>query len=223
MSGKLVVLEGLDGSGKSTQYELLCQRLETEGLDFRRVSFPRYDEDSSVMVRQYLQGRFGTNPGDVNPYAASTFYAVDRFASYKEDWGHYYEQGGFILAARYTTSNAAHQASKLDANERGTFFDWLYDFEFNLLGLPRPDMVLYLDVSVKASMQRMLVRQQETGTSGDIHETDMEYLMSSLAAGRAAARHYGWTKVACEIGDDMRSINDINDELYAHVMRLLRK
>ena len=139
MKGTLIVIEGTDGSGKSTQFQQLRQRLEREGISFRNVVFPRYQEESSALIRLYLSGAFGTKPGDVNPYAASSFFAVDRYASYRQDWGDWYEQGGLVLCDRYTTSNAVHQASKLSAEERDTFFRWLYEFEFGKLGLPKPD------------------------------------------------------------------------------------
>ena len=152
MKGTLIVIEGTDGSGKSTQFQQLRQRLEREGISFRNVVFPRYQEESSALIRLYLSGAFGTKPGDVNPYAASSFFAVDRYASYRQDWGDWYEQGGLVLCDRYTTSNAVHQASKLSAEERDTFFRWLYEFEFGKLGLPKPDLVLYLDMPTGASV-----------------------------------------------------------------------
>ena len=113
MKGTLIVIEGTDGSGKSTQFQQLRQRLEREQVAFRNVVFPRYQEESSALIRLYLNGAFGTRPGDVNPYAASSFFAVDRYASYRQDWGDWYEQGGLVLCDRYTTSNAVHQGSKL--------------------------------------------------------------------------------------------------------------
>ena len=126
--GKLIVFEGTDGSGKATQTELLCRTLTEQGVPFRRLSFPRYSEESSALIRLYLGGAFGSHPDDVNAYAASTFYAVDRYASYKKVWGEWYERGGLVLADRYTTSNAIHQASKVPQEEREDFFRWLYDF-----------------------------------------------------------------------------------------------
>ena len=142
MQGKLIVFEGIDGSGKSTQFKLLTERLEKEGVPFRKVVFPRYKESSSSLLRSYLSGEFGSEPGDVNAFAASTFFFVDRFASYKSDWGEYYKNGGTIICDRYTTSNAIHQGAKLPENELNDFLDWLYDFEFRLMELPRPDFVV---------------------------------------------------------------------------------
>ena len=128
MSGKLIVLEGIDGSGKSTQYRLLLERLKEANVDFRSTVFPRYKEESSALIRLYLGGAFGEKPSDVNACAAAAFYAVDRFAAYKQDWGGYYENGGLILADRYATSNAVHQGCKVEEEKLGEFFDWLADF-----------------------------------------------------------------------------------------------
>ena len=146
--GKLIVLEGIDGSGKSAQYRRLCARFEREGIDYHSIVFPRYDQESSALIRMYLNGDFGEKPDDVNPCAASIFYAVDRYASYMTDWKSAYEGGGIILSDRYTTSNAVHQGAKLPAAEQPAFFDWLYDLEYVKLGLPRPDLVIFLDVDL---------------------------------------------------------------------------
>ena len=153
--GKLIVLEGLDGSGKATQAKRLAAALAAEGRPVREITFPNYASDSSALVRMYLAGQFGARPDDVNAYAASSFYAVDRYAGYKADWGRFYEEGGILIADRYTTSNAVHQTSKLPPQERQTFLDWLFDFEYRKLGLPEPDRVLYLDVPTELSEQMM--------------------------------------------------------------------
>ena len=144
--GKLIVFEGTDGSGKATQSALLCQELEKRGIAFRKLEFPRYQEESSALIRLYLGGAFGSAPDDVNADAASTFYSVDRYASYKQDWGGFYESGGLLIADRYTTSNAVHQTGKLPPEKRDAFLDWLFDFEYHLLGLPEPTRVLSLDM-----------------------------------------------------------------------------
>lgn len=221
MQGRLIVLEGIDGSGKSTQYELLCSRLEREGRSFRRVVFPRYDKASSALVRAYLGGEFGTSPSDVNAYAASTFYAVDRFASFKTEWQAYYENGGLVVADRYTTSNACHQGGKVPPEQRQHFLDWLYDFEFRLLGLPQPDAVIYLDVDIEVSRRQMERRQRDTNTSADIHERDFSYLSQCLEAGRYAAEHYGWKRISCADGGEMRSVEEIHREVYGVLAEML--
>ena len=218
MKGTLIVLEGIDGSGKSTQYRRLCQHMTALGKPFHSVVFPRYDQDSSALVRLYLSGAFGTKPVDVNAYAASAFYAVDRFASYRLDWKPAYEAGGLILADRYTTSNACHQGSKLPDSELPAYFDWLYDFEYHRLELPRPDLVLYLDVELDVALAQMAERRRAGGGTGDIHEKDAAYLGQCLRAGRRAAAHYGWTRIACLRDGKMRDIEDIHEEIFSHVL-----
>ncbi len=211
--GKLIVFEGIDGSGKSTQYKLLCEKLKAEGVEFRSLVFPQYSEPSSALIRMYLAGEFGSRPGDVNAYAASAFFAVDRFASYKKSWGDYYENGGLIITDRYATSNAVHQASKLDREARHAFFDWLYDFEYTKMGLPAPDMVVFMDISAEAASAQMRSREDATGTSADIHEKDMEYLKSCCEAARDAAEFYSWQRVSCLKDGTMRGIDDIHSEV----------
>ena len=178
--GKLIVLEGIDGSGKSTQYRRLCQRMENDKIDYNHIVFPRYDKESSALLRLYLGGAFGTDPGDVNAYTASTFYAVDRFASYRDDWGKVYENGGLILSDRYTTSNAVHQGCKLPDDELPDFFNWLADLEYVKMGLPRPDLVIYLDVDIETATRRMRRREAKNNTQADIHEKDTAYLERCL-------------------------------------------
>ena len=184
--GKLIVLEGIDGSGKSAQYRRLCARFDGMGMAYHHIVFPRYDQESSALIRMYLNGAFGAHPSDVNAYAASTFFAVDRYASYRTDWGEIYENGGLILSDRYTTSNAIHQGAKLPENELTSFLDWLYDFEFRLMELPRPDFVLYMDIDLNSCVRQMNARQNATNTKGDIHETNSDYLAACLKVGQIA-------------------------------------
>ncbi len=214
MSGKLIVFEGTDGSGKSTQFARLCQRLEQEGRPFQRLIFPQYDKPSSALLRMYLNGEFGSHPGDVNPYAASTFYAVDRYASWKQGWGEYYRQGGLVLADRYTTSNAVHQACKLPEREWEDFFRWLEDFEFGKLGLPRPDAVVYLDMPTDKAVSLLRAREAATHTTADIHEVDTDYLALCRRTALRAAGCLGWHRVACADADgQVRSREEISREI----------
>ena len=221
--GKLIVIEGTDGSGKSTQFKALSQRLEAEGIAFKHLVFPRYSEESSALIRMYLGGQFGDKPSDVNAYAASAFYAVDRYASYKKVWGQWYEQGGLVLSDRYTTSNAVHQASKEPEENRAEFLRWLYEFEYDKLGLPRPDLTIYLDVPTEFTESLMRSREAATGTQADIHEQDLAYLATCRKMGRAAAEYYGWTVIDCVRDGAMRSIEDIHQEIRAHVERCLEE
>ena len=219
--GKLIVIEGTDGSGKSTQFNLMSQRLTEEGHAFRHIVFPRYTEPSSALIRMYLGGEFGKKPTDVNAYAASAFYAVDRFASYKQDWGQWYEDGGLVLSDRYTTSNAVHQSSKVPEAERRSFLKWLYEFEYDKLQLPRPDLTIYLDVPTSFTETLLRRREADTNTHADIHEQDMNYLATCRSAGKAAAAFYGWTVIECVRDGAMRSIEDIHEEIYRHVLACL--
>ena len=213
--GKLIVLEGIDGSGKSAQYRRLCARMENDGIAYNHIVFPRYDKESSALIRMYLSGQFGENPGDVNAYAASTFYAVDRYASYRTDWGELYEKGGIILSDRYTTSNAVHQGSKLPDDQLPAFFDWLQDLEYEKLGMPKPDLVIYLDVDLETSLARMRRRQQKTHTSADIHEKDKDYLSRCLHTAEMAAEHYGWTRIPFLKDGKERDVDEKNREIYS--------
>jgi len=221
--GKLIVIEGTDGSGKSTQFKLLTQRLEAENRTFRRLVFPQYSEPSSALIRMYLGGEFGTKPSDVNAYAASAFYAVDRYASFKKVWGDWYDNGGLIVSDRYTTSNAVHQASKEPAEKQGDFLKWLYDFEYNKLGLPAPDLVIYLDVPTDFTEAMMRRREADTNTHADIHEQDLNYLATCRRTGKAAAEYYGWTVIQCVKNGAMRSIEDIHEEIYRHIAACLEE
>lgn len=221
MKGKLIVLEGTDGSGKATQLRLLGDNLKARGIGFAHASFPRYESQSSALVKMYLNGEFGSSPSDVNAYAASTFYAIDRFASYKQDWGKYYEQGGLVLCDRYTTSNAYHQGAKLQNEERDAFLRWLYDFEFGKLGLPKPDKVIYLDVDTAVTIHSLRSRETATNTKADIHEVDSEYLLRSHMAARQVAAALGWNTVQCCKDGNLRSIEDISHDVLAEVLRII--
>ena len=219
--GKLIVFEGTDGSGKSTQFSLLTRRLEARGVDFRTMVFPQYTEPSSALIRMYLGGEFGARPSDVNAYTASTFYAVDRFAAFRKVWGEYYRNGGLMLSDRYTTSNAVHQASKEPEQDREKFFAWLYDLEYRHMGLPVPDLVLYLDVPTELTGQMLRRRERDTHTHADIHEQDETYLKNCRAAAQEIVRDCGWTVIRCARDGGPRSIEDIAAEVWRRAQGLL--
>lgn len=218
MSGNIIVIEGTDGSGKSTQLKFLCERLEAENVDFKKITFPRYSEPSSALLKMYLNGEFGQNPNCVNPYAASTFFAVDRYASYKTDWEQYFKGGGTVICDRYTTSNAVHQATKMPKGETNKFLSWLFDFEYNLLGIPEPTKVFFLDMPPECSLSLIQNRQ---GSEGDIHEKDHEYLAKCRERALDLCQSQGWQKINCAIKSNLRTIEDINDEICKEVWKLL--
>ena len=216
MKGRLIVLEGTDGSGKSTQFARLCRRLDERGQRYQRLVFPQYSQPSSALIRMYLGGEFGSSPADVNPYAASAFYAVDRYASWKKVWGEDYREGGLILADRYTTSNAVHQTVKCAPEDRPAFLAWLDDFEHEKLGLPRPDLVVYLDMPTHQAQRLLRERESATHTQGDIHEVDGSYLAACRACALQAAEQLGWHRVSCvDGGGALRSVEDIHEEIWS--------
>ena len=221
--GKLVVIEGLDGSGKSTQLDLLQENLKNHAIECRAVSFPDYDNPSSTLVKMYLNGNFGTNPNDVNAYAASVFYTVDRYASYKAKWGEYYENGGTVVSGRYTTSNAVHQASKLSEDKWEDFLSWLYDFEYNKIGIPKPDKVIFLDMPVEVSQKLLTKRYEGDNSKKDIHESDTEYLDRCRKAAIFTANYSGWEIIPCADYGEARSIEDIANDVLNSVLKLYKE
>ena len=211
--GKLIVLEGIDGSGKATQSALLEKKLKAEGKEVMHISFPDYDSDSSALVKMYLAGQFGKDPGDVNPYAASLFYAVDRFASYRTKWKDFYEKGGIVIADRYTTSNMVHQMTKYEEEkERKDFLSWLEKTEYEELELPRPDLVILLDIPLSISENLVKERAKQGGTM-DIHEQHLDYLKKCHDAYQELVTMYGWQKIACAAHGSLRSMEDIAAEV----------
>ena len=223
--GKLIIFEGLDGSGKGTQTQLTAEALKAEGQDLRQITFPNYQSPSSSLVKMYLGGEFGQRPDDVNAYAASSFYAVDRYASYKTDWGSFYREGGLVLSDRYTTSNAVHQCSKLPPMHWDGFLNWLFDFEYKKIGIPAPDCVVYLAVDPEVSQRLMTERYHGDESKKDIQEKDREYMARSRAAAEYCARTLGWQRIECTTIENgaktMRTVQDINAEVLAQIRPLL--
>ena len=217
MNGKLIVIEGLDGSGKATQAKELVRALEQKRICTRKVSFPDYDSDSSALVKMYLAGEFGKDPSDVNAYAASVFFSVDRYASYKKDWGKFYREGGVVVADRYTTSNAIHQCCKLPEAEWEAYLDWLFHFEYEMMGIPAPNQVIYLQVDVEESQKLMSGRYHGDESKKDIHEGNLEYLRKSRRAADYCAHKMGWKVINCFENGAMRTIEDIHAEILSIV------
>lgn len=223
--GKLIIFEGLDGSGKGTQTALTARKLRERGTDLRQITFPNYASDSSSLVKMYLAGQFGDKPDDVNAYAASIFYAVDRFASYKTEWGEFYRNGGLVLSDRYTTSNAVHQCAKLPPMHWDGFLNWLFDFEYKKIGIPAPDAVFYLAVDPEVSQQLLKERYHGDESKKDIQEKDREYIARSRAAAEYCAKTLGWYRIDCTGNDadvkSMRTVEQINEEILAKLEVIL--
>lgn len=221
---KIFVIEGTDGSGKQTQVERLCKRLEEEGRPYLKVSFPRYENPSSSLVKMYLAGEFGTNPNDVSPYTASVLYAVDRYAAYKQDIEKAIAEDKIIVLDRYTTANMVHQTAKISSEEeKEKFLDWVWDFEMNIMGLPKPSKVFFLKVAPE--MVSKLIKNRQNKINGedkkDIHERDENHLRAAYEAGVYVAEKYGWHKVECVEAEQMRTIEDIHEEIYKEVEKMI--
>ena len=215
--GKLIVIEGVDGCGKQTQTEKLYQRLINENKKVMKIAYPRYDNPSSSLVKMYLSGEFGKNPNDVSAYIASIFYAADRYASFKQDYETFYKEGGIIIADRYATANIVHQTSKIaDPVEREKFLNWLWDLEFNIFGIPVPDKVFFLNIPPETSMKLMENRKNKFSgeTKKDIHESNPEYLKATYENACSLINKYNWTEIICTKNDELRTIDDIHEEIY---------
>jgi dTMP kinase len=220
--GKLFVIDGTDGSGKQTQFNKLVERFQKEKIDFMKISFPRYDNPSSSLVKMYLSGEFGENAKEISPYIASTFYAADRYASYMQEFGKYYHDGGIILADRYTTANMVHQSGKIkDKQEREKFLNWLCDFEFKLYGIPEPTEVFFLNMPPDYAMKLMEKRENKfTHTEQkDIHERDRQHIVDSYNAACDLVSKYHWHEVKCIENDRIRTVEDIHEEIFAEVKK----
>ena len=221
--GILIAIDGVDASGKQTQTEMLYERLVSEGRRVRKISFPAYDKDSSVLVKQYLAGEYGKNAEDVNAYAASVLFAADRFSTFRMDWKKDFDAGVIIIADRYVSSNMIHQAGKLsDINEKNAFLDWLWELEFGKFELPEPLVTVFLDMPPEYGIKLMENRNNKiTGEQEkDIHEKNVEYLEKSYKNALYVAKKCGWNVIECVKDGKLRSIEDINDEIYNLVMNV---
>lgn len=215
--GRLIVIEGLDGSGKATQTKLLNTALIKKGYNVKQVSFPDYDNPSSALVKMYLGGELGESPADVNPYAASSFYAVDRYASYKQFWQKDYDNGMLILADRYTTSNAIYQLAKVKNNMRDSFLNWLEDYEYNLLGMPAPDKVIYLDMPPEISQELMMKRYNGDESKKDLHESNFKFLLECRQSALYSAQKLNWSVIDCGKDGKPYSIEDIHKAVLKEI------
>ena len=222
--GKLFVIDGTDGSGKQTQLQKLKERFDKEKIEYKTVSFPNYDSPSSSLVKMYLNGEFGTDPLKISPYIASTFYAVDRYATFKKEYEEYYNNGGIILADRYTTSNMVHQAGKIkDDEERNKFLDWLWDFEFNLYGLPVPTKVIFLNMPTEYAEKLMENRANKITheEKKDIHERNKSHLQDAYNEACKLVKKYDWCEIHCVEDGRIKTREEIHEEVFRNVKNYL--
>lgn len=218
--GKLIVIEGTDSSGKETQTKRLFEKLEEKGLKVKKISFPNYDSPACEPVKMYLAGAFGEDAMKVNPYPVSTMYAIDRYASFKTEWEKFYNEDGIIVTDRYVTSNMVHQASKIrDLDEKKQYLNWLEDLEYEKMGIPRPDLVIFLNMPTEMAARLMAERKNKiTGEEKkDIHERDKEYLKESHANACKIANIYNWKEIKCNDGERIKTIEEIGEEVFSLV------
>ena len=213
--GRLIAIEGLDGAGKNTQSEKLCRYLEVKGKKVRKIDFPNYAGRGSTLVKMYLDGELGDSPDDTNPYAASAFFACDRYISYVTDWKEFLaDPDSVVVANRYTTANAYHQLSKMPREEWDSFLDWLFDFEFGKLGLPVPDDVVLLRLPPEVSEKNVEKRSAKVHVEKDIHEKDEEYLSRCAEAARYVSDKLGWTVIDCARDGVQLPVDEIFSMLF---------
>lgn len=217
--GKLIIIEGLDGCGKSTQTALLEKYFQNENINYKKIKLPDYESNSSTLVKMYLGGEFGENADDVNAYAAGAFYAVDRFASYKLDWGKDYEAGTLILADRYATSNSIYQMEKIDEAKWDEYLDWSADFEYNKIGIPKPDLVIFLDMPVEVSQKLMTSRYNGDEGKKDVHEANVEFLNNCRKSALYTAKKQGWAVIPCSDGENPLPIDEIHNTILDFIKK----
>ena len=225
--GKLIAVDGVDASGKQTHTQMLYEKLKNDGYNVKKISFPDYDSPSSSLVKMYLSGDFGENPDDVNAYAASSFFAADRFASFRTDWKKdYLLPDTIIIADRYVSSNMIHQASKIeDEKEKNKFLDWLCELEFEIYQIPKPDMTFFLDMPVEYAKKLMVDRENkfDNEASKDIHERNGDYLLKSYKNACDIAKRFLWNTISCVKDGQIRTIDEINNEMYISLKNLINK
>lgn len=209
--GRLIVIDGLDGSGKATQTQALLEYLCRQNYPARAITFPNYNSRSSELVKMYLQGEIASTAQEVNAYASASFYACDRYISYRTEWESDYCEGKLILADRYVSSNAIHQMVKLPKSEWDRFLDWIYDYEYGRLGLPKENQLIYLDMDPTVSHKLLSSRYSGDESKRDLHEKDDTYLLRCREAAYYAAKKNHWDIVRCDNGEVPYSISEIFD------------
>ena len=210
---KLIIIEGLDGSGKSTQIELLEEYLKSNEIIYKKIKLPDYDSPSSTLVKMYLGGEFGSSADDVNAYAAGAFYAVDRYASFNLGWKKDYESGALIIADRYATSNSIYQMEKIEESKWDEYLEWSEDFEYNKLSIPRPDCVIYLDMPVEISQRLMTSRYDGDENKKEVHEVNVDFLNKCRKSALYTAEKQGWKVIECSNGKEPYSVDEIHKKI----------
>lgn len=218
--GKLIVIEGTDSSGKETQTKKLYERLSFLGKNIMKITFPNYESPACAPVKMYLAGEFGSNALEVNPYPASTMYAIDRYASYKKDWEKFYKEDGIVITDRYTQSNMIHQGSKIkNPKEKENYMKWLVDLEFNKMEIPKPDIVLFINMPFEFAQELMKNRENKiTGEmKKDIHEKDKEYMKLSYINACEIAKSENWVEISCVKEGKLKTIEEISEDIFEAV------
>ena len=223
--GKIIVIEGTDSSGKETQTKLLYERVKKIYDKTIKISFPNYDSPACEPVKMYLGGTFGTDATKVNPYPISTMYAIDRYASFKQDWEKKYIDDYIIITDRYVTSNMIHQASKIeDIKEKDEYLRWLIDLEYNKNEIPEPDIVIFLKMPIDKAKELMENRKNKIDGSEkrDIHEVNEDYLKKSYENATAISKKYNWCEIECVENNKIKSIERINDEIFFKIKEIIQ-
>ena len=217
MENRLIVIEGLDGGGKSTQLELIKKVYP----DFRYITFPNYNSPSGEIVTNYLKGVYNEENSLVSAYTASCFYAVDRYTSYKTDWEKDIKSGKTVISARYVSSNAMYQMTKLPEEKWEDYLDWLYDMEYNKFGMPKPLGTIFLDMPTEVSRKLLLKRYNGDETKLDLHESNLNFMNDCRKAAEYVAKKEGWTIISCSENGEPLPIDLIHREIIKKIKELL--
>lgn len=224
--GKIIVIEGTDSSGKETQTKLLYERIKKIYDKTIKISFPNYESPACEPVKMYLAGKFGKDATKINPYPVSTMYAIDRYASFKQNWEKFYRDNYIIITDRYVTSNMIHQASKIeDKNKKEEYLKWLEDLEYEKIQIPKPDEIIFLKMPIEKA--KILMEERKNKITGeekkDIHELNEEYLKKSYDNACSISKKYSWTEIECVEENKIKTVEQINNEIFEKIKKFMRK